>query len=143
MDVLHDPFWNKGTGFPLEERDALGIRGLVPPSFYTLQEQADKVFESVMERPTQLDRWQALQALQDRNETLYFKVHSSFLFVVHSSYLFVCSSCVLKRPLYRFLGGDRPREGVGAHRLYAHGGRGLPAVQPPVPPRAGHVLLRR
>ena len=31
IDVLHDPLWNKGMGFPITERDRLGLRGLLPP----------------------------------------------------------------------------------------------------------------
>ena len=31
-NLLSDPLFNKGLGFPRTERDRLGIRGLVPPS---------------------------------------------------------------------------------------------------------------
>ena len=31
-NLLSDPLFNKGLGFPRPERDRLGIRGLVPPS---------------------------------------------------------------------------------------------------------------
>ena len=31
-NLLSDPLFNKGLGFPRSERDRLGIRGLVPPS---------------------------------------------------------------------------------------------------------------
>ena len=31
VDLLNDPLYNKGSAFPLSERDRLGIRGMVPP----------------------------------------------------------------------------------------------------------------
>lgn len=37
MDLIHDPLYNKGTGFPYAERDRLNIRGLVPPRLYTIE----------------------------------------------------------------------------------------------------------
>jgi hypothetical protein len=64
----------QGTGFPLAERDRLGIRGLVPPRHLDIEEQAAKLYEEYLRRPTNLDKWLALQALQDRNETLFYKI---------------------------------------------------------------------
>ena len=40
--IVHDPIYNKGTGFPYPERDALRIRGLVPPRMLALETQAQK-----------------------------------------------------------------------------------------------------
>ena len=64
----------QGTGFPLAERDRLGIRGMVPPRELNIEAQAQKVWEEFERRPSNLDKWLALQALQDRNETLFYKV---------------------------------------------------------------------
>ena len=31
LEILNNPWLNKGTSFSMEERDALGLRGLIPP----------------------------------------------------------------------------------------------------------------
>ena len=38
----------QGTGFPLAERDRLGLRGLVPPREMQLQDQAKKAREGCL-----------------------------------------------------------------------------------------------
>ncbi|KAL6494031.1 hypothetical protein OROGR_031940 [Orobanche gracilis] len=41
-DILHDPWFNKDTGFPLTERDRLGLRGLLPPRVISFEQQYDR-----------------------------------------------------------------------------------------------------
>jgi malate dehydrogenase (oxaloacetate-decarboxylating)(NADP+) len=71
--VLRDPALNRGTGFTHDERDALGLVGLVPPRAYTLDEQVALVLEQLRRLPDPLDRYVALEALHDRNLTLFFR----------------------------------------------------------------------
>ncbi|VFQ75694.1 unnamed protein product [Cuscuta campestris] len=83
-DILHDPWYNKDTGFPLTERDRLGLRGLLPPRVISFQQQYSRFMESFhsLERNTQgqpegvvsLAKWRMLNRLHDRNETLYYRV---------------------------------------------------------------------
>lgn len=70
--VLNDPQLNKGTGFPEEDREALGLAGLVPPVHTTIEEQAARTYEAFQSQPTDLAKNVYLTALQDRNETLFF-----------------------------------------------------------------------
>ena len=70
-ELLRDPALNKGTAFTPEEREALGLTGLLPPRISTLDEQVSRVAESFRAEATPLGRYIYLRALQDRNETLF------------------------------------------------------------------------
>ena len=74
MAVLHDPLSNKGTAFTEEERDALGLRGLLPPRVHTQEEQMARSLQQLRRMADPLDRYIALNALHDRNEALFFRV---------------------------------------------------------------------
>lgn len=72
--LLHDPTLNKGTAFSEAERDALGLRGLLPPRVFTIEEQVARVMENLRRKPTDLERYIFMIALQDRNETLFYRI---------------------------------------------------------------------
>lgn len=89
VDVLHDPLYNKGTGFPHAERERLGVRGLLPPGTLSMERQAARVLDDYQYGRDFIDpshvkdggvtkdhtrQWKVLQELQDRNETLFYKV---------------------------------------------------------------------
>ncbi|XP_015085144.1 NAD-dependent malic enzyme 62 kDa isoform, mitochondrial [Solanum pennellii] len=84
LDILHDPWFNKGTAFSFTERDRLHIRGLLPPNVMSFEQQiarfmADLKRLEVQARdgpsdPYVLAKWRILNRLHDRNETLYYKV---------------------------------------------------------------------
>ncbi len=74
VDLLHDPLLNKGTAFSEAERDAMGLRGLLPPHVASLQEQIDRVMGAYRLKPNDLERHIYLESLLDRNETLFFRV---------------------------------------------------------------------
>ena len=73
-ELLTDPMLNKGTGFPDSERDALGIRGLVPPQVVSIDDQVSRAMENFRRQEHDLDRYIFLETLHDRNETLYYRV---------------------------------------------------------------------
>jgi len=74
--VLRDPLLNKGTAFTLKERDALGLRGLLPPHVHTQEVQAQRYLAHLRDLPNALEKFIDLNALHDRNEALFFRVVS-------------------------------------------------------------------
>ena len=73
-DIIHDPLLNKGTGFSKAEREHLGLTGLLPPRILTLDEQKKKIMEVFEKKPSDLEKYIYMIALQDRNETLFYRV---------------------------------------------------------------------
>ncbi|AMY08851.1 putative NAD-dependent malic enzyme 2 [Luteitalea pratensis] len=72
--LLTDPLLNKGTAFTERERDALGLRGLLPPRVFTLEEQAQRSLASVGRKPDALEKYIYLANLQNRNEILFYRL---------------------------------------------------------------------
>ena len=73
-DLIADPLLNKGTAFTVRERDALGLHGLLPPGVATIDEQVRLELEHVRRKADDLERYIGLAALQDRNETLFYRL---------------------------------------------------------------------
>lgn len=74
ITLLRDPTLNKGSAFTLEERETLGLTGLLPPRVLTIDEQAQRVLENLRKQSTDIERYVSLIALQDRNKTLFYRV---------------------------------------------------------------------
>jgi len=72
--LLRDPLLNKGTAFTRREREALGLRGLLPPHVHTQDEQAQRFLAHLRGLPSALEKYIDLNALHDRNEALFFRV---------------------------------------------------------------------
>jgi malate dehydrogenase (oxaloacetate-decarboxylating) len=79
MAVLTTPLLNKGTAFTAEERDALGLTGLLPPVISTLDAQVMAAYAQYQRLPDALSKNVYLTALHDRNEVLFFRVLSEHL----------------------------------------------------------------
>jgi malate dehydrogenase (oxaloacetate-decarboxylating)(NADP+) len=69
-----DPLYNKGTAFTPAERLGLGLEGLLPPRVESLAEQAARVIANVRAMPSPLEKYLYLRAVQDENETLFYRV---------------------------------------------------------------------
>lgn len=72
-DVLNDPEINKGTAFTGEERTALALHGLLPPTIETIDEQVARQRQKYDQLHDPLERHIRLRALQDTNEVLFYR----------------------------------------------------------------------
>lgn len=72
MDILNNPYINKGTGFTIAERQKLGLIGSLPAKVQTLQEQADQTYAQFKTKPAGLPQRQFLMEIFNTNRTLFF-----------------------------------------------------------------------
>lgn len=72
-DVLANRYRNKGTAFTAEERDRLGLHGLLPPVIEDLETQLMRVQVEYDAKTTDLDRHIYLRLLQQRSTVLFYK----------------------------------------------------------------------
>ena len=72
--LMECPLLNKGSAFPEEERHALGLLGLLPPHVASIEEQLARRYRDYRQKTSDLERHIFLRALQDRNETLFYRL---------------------------------------------------------------------
>ncbi|MEL6368321.1 MAG: NAD-dependent malic enzyme [Pseudomonadota bacterium] len=73
-DILRDPALNKSTAFTMEEREALGLRGLLPPTMNTQDQQMGRILANIRRKSSDIERYIALRALQSRSQQLFYRV---------------------------------------------------------------------
>lgn len=74
FDLLQHPRHNREMAFTHAERDALGLRGLLPPRVVTLEQQVQRSLSHLEVKSTDLDKYIYLTGLLDRNETLFYRL---------------------------------------------------------------------
>jgi malate dehydrogenase (oxaloacetate-decarboxylating) len=79
LALLNSPPLNKGTAFTAEERNALGLTGLLPPDISTLAIQVKRAYIQYERLPDALSKNIYLAALHDRNEVLFYRLFSEHL----------------------------------------------------------------
>jgi malate dehydrogenase (oxaloacetate-decarboxylating)(NADP+) len=72
--LLSNSLLNKGTAFTEAERDAFGLRGLLPPKVFTIEEQLQRTYGNFSRKADALEKYIFLTTLQNRNETLFYRL---------------------------------------------------------------------
>jgi malate dehydrogenase (oxaloacetate-decarboxylating)(NADP+) len=72
--LLTNSLLNKGTAFTERERDAFGLRGLLPARVFTLEEQVTRALGNLRRKESPLEKYIFLTTLQNRNETLFYRL---------------------------------------------------------------------
>jgi malate dehydrogenase (oxaloacetate-decarboxylating)(NADP+) len=107
IEVLQDPSLNKSTAFTEDEKQALGVVGLVPDVTETQDLQLSRVMMQLGHKPTDLDRYIYLVNLLDHNEALFYRTIMSdparFLPIVYDPT--IGEACLKFGHIYRQTGG--------------------------------------
>jgi malate dehydrogenase (oxaloacetate-decarboxylating) len=72
--LLDNSLLNKGSAFSEEERREFDLLGLLPPHVSTMEEQLARTYQSYKQKPDDIERYIYLISLQDRNETLFYRL---------------------------------------------------------------------
>ncbi len=74
IELLRDPLRNRGTAYALEERIHFGLEGLLPAGVESLEQQTARALANVRSQSTPMEKYLYLRALQDENETLFYRI---------------------------------------------------------------------
>ena len=74
QDLLLCPLVNKGSAFSDEERSRLRLHGLMPRQVSSLEQQVERAYLATVRKADDLEKYIGLNALQDRNETLFYRL---------------------------------------------------------------------
>ncbi|TDO06137.1 MULTISPECIES: NAD-dependent malic enzyme [Halomonas] len=77
--LLEMPLLNKGSAFTREERLEFNLIGLLPQNVETIEEQVERAYRQYRQTQSDLDKHIYLRAIQDDNETLYYRLVSEHL----------------------------------------------------------------
>lgn len=77
--ILNNPFLNKGTAFTKQERQNLGLQGLLPPKVQTLSEQVEQTYAQFQHKVSDLDKRIFLMDIFNENRVLFYKLFSEHI----------------------------------------------------------------
>lgn len=72
--LLETPLLNKGSAFSQRERENFNLAGLLPPRYETIEEQVERCYQQYSSFSDNLNKHIYLRAIQDNNETLYYRL---------------------------------------------------------------------
>ncbi|QLL70704.1 malolactic enzyme [Lactobacillus sp. 3B(2020)] len=72
IEILNNPYVNKGTAFTLDERKELGLIGALPPKVRTLEEQAEETYDQFKTKAKGIEQREFLMEVFNTNRTLFF-----------------------------------------------------------------------
>lgn len=73
-NLLETPLLNKGSAFSQRERESFNLAGLLPPRYETIEEQVERCYQQYSSFSDNLNKHIYLRAIQDNNETLYYRL---------------------------------------------------------------------
>lgn len=79
LNLLNNPFLNKGTAFTKEERAKYGITGMLPSTIQTLEQQSVQAYGQYLSKQTDLEKRIFLMNLFNTNRTLFYKLMGEHL----------------------------------------------------------------
>lgn len=79
IDVLRDPFLNKGTAFTNEERKEYGLVGMLPIGVQSIEDQAKQTYEHFQSKPNNFEKRKFLMEIFNTNRTLFYYLMSKHL----------------------------------------------------------------
>jgi malate dehydrogenase (oxaloacetate-decarboxylating) len=128
-EVLATPMINRGTAFTPEERETLGLTGLLPGGVSTIDSQLRRVYAQYLRQPDDLAKNVYLANLRDRNEVLFYRLLTErieeMLPIVYTPTVGVAIerfSHEYRRPRGVYLSVDRPQDVETALGNYGLGG---------------------
>ena len=123
--VLSNPIINRGTAFSLEDRQRLGLTGLLPFGVSTIESQIRRVYAQYTGQPNDLAKNVYLANLRDRNEILFYRLLSEH---IHEMLPIVYTPTIgraierfsheFRRPRGVYLSVDRPEDVEVSFRNY-------------------------
>ena len=72
--VIQNAALNKSTAFSRQEREDLGLLGLLPHKICSIQEQEQRVLNNIRRKEYDIERYIFLVSLMERNERLFYHV---------------------------------------------------------------------